>query len=172
MYCCTHMVGSWVVGGSAFLLCTVLYCCTTYCCTAALQGGWMDRFVRGCVLRGCVHGFVGCFFTFLFVPRYTGPALAQFGVPLVRIKTLRVYHPTMPKQKEDFRHELHTARGRSIYRSTSTFTRSIHSQSMQVGLRSVCETEGGMILFESPKLVKIRTRSAIGVSLCGQNIPE
>ena len=75
----------------------------------------MDRFVRGCVLRGCVHGFVGCFFTFLFVPRYTGPALAQFGVPLVRIKTLRVYHPTMPKQKEDFRHELHTARGRSIH---------------------------------------------------------
>ena len=88
---------------------------------------------------------------------------------IIRIKALS--HRTMPKQRTFFMNFIQPVVDRCT-ESTSTFTRSIHSQSMQVGLRSVCETEGGMILFESPKLVKIRTRSAIGVSLCGQNIPE
>ena len=77
-----------------------LYTTAVYviCCTAGVHGGWVDRFVDvtllyyvllycrqsvgsslrccGVFLLSCVHRFVGYFFLFSFVPRYTGPALA------------------------------------------------------------------------------------------------
>ena len=42
-YCCTRIVGSWVVG-YVFLPCTVLYWCTIQR-AAAVQGGWVDRYI-------------------------------------------------------------------------------------------------------------------------------
>ena len=85
IFCCIavlllYIVGSWVASGCFFLLCAVLYyCCTTYCCTV-VRGGWVGRFV------GVSMGL--CFSSLVFFPRYTGPALAYFGVLLVLLLSL------------------------------------------------------------------------------------
>ena len=75
LYCYTHMVGSWVVGGGwVFLLCTVcallLYNVLLYCCsTGWVVGGWIGSWV-------CpwVRVFVFVFFSRNTAPRWHSPA--------------------------------------------------------------------------------------------------
>ena len=71
MYCCTAVVGSWVVG------CFFSAVCCAVLRTAVVQGGWVGGSVRGGVM-----GSWGFFFS-IFPPRYTGPALAYSGVQVI-----------------------------------------------------------------------------------------
>ena len=88
LYCCCTIIAHtlWVRGlllGVFFLLCCAvlpLYYSTYRCFTAVVCGGWADRFV-GMSMGSCV------FFLLYFSPRYTGPALAYFSVPLLILQS-------------------------------------------------------------------------------------